>query len=188
MRQGSACRFAHTLHTLGHHLAGCSSTSLCQTETLGHGWGCLLCLCCANSSPSTALLGKSAFLFLTMYRSSQSWSLACSALCCEAGAWVSRVSDQLRSSTAVWKLCAEASTLLCVAAARAVAARSSGCKGMSAWQLCVAGLQERRAICGALSREVARMHRAAMTSQSRAQDAAAPRQWQAWDQAFAQVW
>ena len=67
------------------------------------------------------------------------------------------------------------------------AARLSGSKGLSAWQLYVAGLQERRAICGALSREVARMHRAAMTSQPRAQDAAAPKQWQAWDQAFAQV-
>ena len=55
-------------------------------------------------------------------------------------------------------------------------------------QLYVAGVQERRAIYGALSREVARMHRAAMTSQPRAQDAAAPKQWQAWDQAFAQVW
>ena len=75
---------------------------------------------------------------------------------------------------------------LCVAAAKAN--RSSGCKGISAWQLYMAGLQERRAICGALPREVARMLRAAMASQPHAQDAAAPKQWQAWDQAFAQVW
>ena len=74
---------------------------------------------------------------------------------------------------------------VCVAAPQAT--YSSGRTGPSARQLFVAGLQERRAICGALSREVARMHRAAMTSQPRAQDAAAPKQWQAWDQAFAQV-
>ena len=77
----------------------------------------------------------------------------------------------------MWKLWVAAAKATCL----------SSCKGISAWQLNVAGLQERRAICGALSREVARMHRAAMASQPRAQDAAAPKQWQAWDQAFAQV-